>query len=542
MFNCMIDLIWGRYSFLFYLFLLSVISGIAGFLNSSFFVIFFFSFLLFIISLSDYMQKKRSILSNFPLLGRFRFFFESIRPELRQYYWETDDEEVPYSRNQRSMVYQRSKNIDGVRPFGSLEKMYDDDFVWLNHSITPSSIANSDFRTKVGIGKNSYNMSVLNISGTSFGAISPPAITSLNKAAKLGKFAHNTGEGSMSKYHEKGGGDTIWQISSGYFGCRKKNGDFCPQNFSKIAKKEQVKMIEIKISQGAKPGHGGMLLAPKVTKEIAETRGISMGKDCISPAKHKEFSNPNQLIDFVKKLRKLSGNKPVGIKMCVGHPWELVSIVKTMFLRKEYVDFITIDGAEGGTGAAPAEFTDHLGSPLKDAIVFVDNALVGSNLRERVKIGVSGKIVSAFDIAHMCSLGADWINMARPFMFSIGCIQCRSCHTGECPTGIATMDPMRYRAIDIDDRSQRAFNFHKNTLFVFKELLESVGVEHPSELNRRHIVRRLSESEIRLADQIYPKAEKGELTKKGKLNIEDPRLNVYWNKVSSKSFNYIQKN
>ena len=262
----------------------------------------------------------------------------------------------------------------------------------------------------------------------------------------------------------------------------------------------------------------------------------------ISPAKHKEFSNPNQLIDFVKKLRKLSGNKPVGIKMCVGHPWELVSIVKTMFLRKEYVDFITIDGAEGGTGAAPAEFTDHLGSPLKDAIVFVDNALVGSNLRERVKIGVSGKIVSAFDIAHMCSLGADWINMARPFMFSIGCIQCRSCHTGECPTGIATMDPMRYRAIDIDDRSQRAFNFHKNTLFVFKELLESVGVEHPSELNRRHIVRRLSESEIRLADQIYPKAEKGELTKKGKLNIEDPRLNVYWNKVSSKSFNYIQKN
>ena len=211
-------------------------------------------------------------------------------------------------------------------------------------------------------------------------------------------------------------------------------------------------------------------------------------------------------------------------------------------LRKEYVDFITIDGAEGGTGAAPAEFTDHLGSPLKDAIVFVDNALVGSNLREKVKIGVSGKIVSAFDIAHMCSLGADWINMARPFMFSIGCIQCRSCHTGECPTGIATMDPMRYRAIDIDDRSERAFNFHKNTLFIFKELLESVGVKHPSELNRRHIVRRLSESEIRLADQIYPKAEKGELTKKGKLNIEDPRLNVYWNKVSSKSFNYIQKN
>ncbi len=535
----MIDIIWGRYSLLVYTAVISAISGVACFFNSFFTIIFFLSFFLFIISLKDFLQKKRSILSNFPLLGRFRFFLESIRPELRQYYWETDDDEVPYSRNQRTMVYQRSKNIGGVRPFGSLEKMYDDDFVWLNHSITPSSITNSDFRTKVGIGKNFYDMSVLNISGTSFGAISPPAITSLNKAAKIGKFAHNTGEGSMSKYHERGGGDTIWQISSGYFGCRNKNGDFCPKTFASKAKKNQIKMIEIKISQGAKPGHGGMLLAPKVTEEIAETRGIDVGKDCISPAKHKEFSTPKQLLDFVEKLRKLSGNKPVGIKMCIGHPWELISIVKTMVLKKKYIDFITIDGAEGGTGAAPAEFTDHLGSPLKDAIIFVDNALIGSNLRKRVKIGVSGKIVSAFDIAHMCSLGADWVNMARPFMFAIGCIQCRSCHTGECPTGIATMDPMRYRAIDIKDRSERASSFHKNTLFVFKELLESVGVNHPSELSRRHIVRRLSESEIRLADQIYPKVETGELMKKGKLNVADPRLNVYWNKVTPNSFNYI---
>ncbi len=534
----MMDIIWGRYSLLVYTAVISAASAVACFFSPFFTIIFLSSFFLFIVSLKDFLQKKRSILSNFPLLGRFRFFLESIRPELRQYYWETDDDEVPYSRNQRTMVYQRSKNIGGVRPFGSLEKMYDDDFVWLNHSITPTSIKNSDFRTRVGIGKNFYDISVLNISGTSFGAISPPAITSLNKAAKIGNFAHNTGEGSMSKYHELGGGDTIWQISSGYFGCRDKNGDFCAKTFSSKAKKNQIKMIEIKISQGAKPGHGGMLLAPKVTQEIAETRGIEVGKDCISPAKHKEFSTPKQLLDFVEKLRKLSGNKPVGIKMCIGHPWELISIVKTMVLKKKYIDFITIDGAEGGTGAAPAEFTDHLGSPLKDAIIFVDNALIGSNLRERVKIGVSGKIVSAFDIAHMCSLGADWVNMARPFMFAIGCIQCRSCHTGECPTGIATMDPMRYRAIDIEDRSERASNFHKNTLFVFKELLESVGVNHPSELSRRHIVRRLSESEIRLADQIYPKVENGELMKKGKLNIADPRLNVYWNKVTANSFNF----
>jgi glutamate synthase domain-containing protein 2 len=532
------EVLWGRYSLLVYTGIGTVALLILSFFFKFLILLTFISSFLFAISLWDFFQKKRSILSNFPLLGRFRFFLESIRPELRQYYWESDDDEVPYSRNQRSMVYQRSKDIEGVRPFGSLEKMYREDFVWLNHSITPSHIKNSEFRTKVGSGKKFYNMSVLNISGTSFGAISPPAITSLNMAAKMGNFAHNTGEGSMSSYHEKGGGDTIWQISTGYFGCRDSKGNFSPKKFTIKAKSPQIKMIEIKISQGAKPGHGGMLLAPKVTEEIALTRGIEVGKDCISPARHKEFSTPSQLLKFVEKLRKLSGGKPVGIKMCIGHPWELISIIKTMVLEKKYIDFITVDGAEGGTGAAPAEFTDHLGSPLKDAIIFVDNVLVGSNLRDRVKIGVSGKIVSAFDIAHMCALGADWVNMARPFMFSIGCIQCRSCHTGECPTGIATMDPMRYRAIDIKDRSNRAFNFHKNTIFVLKELLESVGVKHPSELNRRHIVRRLSESEILLADQIYPRAEKGELLKKGKKTIADPRINVYWNKVNTKSFNY----
>ena len=534
------EVFWGRYSLLVYTGIASVVLLLLTIYFKIFGIFFVLSLTLFGVAVWDFSQKKRSILSNFPLLGRFRFFLESIRPELRQYYWESDDDEVPYSRNQRSMVYQRSKNIEGVRPFGSLERMYNEDFVWLNHSITPSHISNSNFTSKVGVGKNAYNMSVLNISGTSFGAISPPAITSLNKAAKMGNFAHNTGEGSMSPYHEKGGGDTIWQISTGYFGCRDVNGNFSPKKFQSKAKSEQIKMIEIKISQGAKPGHGGMLLAPKVTDEIAKTRGIEVGKDCISPSRHKEFSTPSQLLNFVQKLKKLSGNKPVGIKMCIGHPWEFISIVKAMVVEKKYIDFITVDGAEGGTGAAPAEFTDHLGCPLKDAIIFVDNALIGSSLRERVKIGVSGKVVSAFDIAHMCALGADWVNMARPFMFSIGCIQCRSCHTGECPTGIATMDPMRYRAIDIEDRSNRAYNFHRNTLFVLKELLESVGVKHPSELNRRHIVRRLSESEILLADQIYPRAVKGELLKKGKKIIADPRIDVYWNKVKSSSFNYEQ--
>ena len=533
------EVFWGRYSLLVYTGMGSVIFLLLSNYFPFFFPLFLLSALLFLIALKDFLQKKRSILSNFPLLGRFRFFLESIRPELRQYYWEADDDELPYSRNQRSMVYQRAKDEGGVRPFGSLEQMYENDFVWLNHSIIPSHIKNGDFRITVGSGKNSYQMSVLNISGTSFGALSPPAITSLNKAAKIGGFAHNTGEGSLSPYHEKGEGDTIWQISTGYFGCRDKKGDFCTKTFAKKAKSNQVKMIEIKLSQGAKPGHGGMLLAPKVTEEIAKTRGVDVGKDCISPPLHKEFSTPSQLLNFAEKLRKLSGGKPVGIKLCVGHPWEFISIVKTMIAQKKILDFVTVDGSEGGTGAAPVEFTDHIGCPLKDAVVFVENALIGANLRNKVKIGVSGKVVSAFDIAHVCALGADWVNMARPFMFSIGCIQCRSCHTGECPTGIATMDPMRYRAIDIEDRSKRAFNFHKNTLFVLKELLEAVGVNDPYELNRRHVVRRLSESEIRLADQIYPKALKGELLKKGKKTIADPRLNVYWDKVSPKSFNFI---
>ncbi len=312
------DIIWGRFSLLFYTFVALIISTIGSFFFGIFVYVVLISATLFFVALKDFSQKKRSILSNFPLLGRFRFLLESIRPELRQYYWESDDDEVPYSRNQRTMVYQRSKNIGGVRPFGSLENMYNDDFVWLNHSISPTSIENSDFRTKVGTGEKSYDMSVLNISGTSFGAISPPAITSLSKSAKIGGFAHNTGEGSMSKYHENGGGDTVWQISSGYFGCRDKAGNFCSKTFEKMAKKEQIKMIEIKISQGAKPGHGGMLLAPKVTEEIAKTRGIEMGKDCVSPSKHKEFSNPSELLDFVETLKNSPEKNLVGIKMCIG--------------------------------------------------------------------------------------------------------------------------------------------------------------------------------------------------------------------------------
>ena len=531
--------IWGRYSAILYSGLLSIIFFALGFqLNLNFYLAAFVFLGACILGIRDYSQKKRAVLGNFPLIGRFRFIFEAIRPELRQYFWEADNEELPYSRNQRSMVYQRSKQILATRSFGSEENQYAEDFNWLNHSIIPSKIENDDFRIKVGINDKAYDASILNISGTSFGSISPTAIESFSTGAKLGGFAHNTGEGSLSKYHEMGGGDTIWQISTGYFGCRTQEGFFDKGKFVEKSNLPQVKMIEIKLSQGAKPGHGGMLLGGKVTPEISKARDVEPYKDVISPHKHSEFSTPEELLQFASKLRKLSNGKPVGIKICIGHPWEFIAIVKAMVQTDMSLDFITVDGAEGGTGAAPAEFTDHLGSPLRDAIVFVENTLKGAGLRKRIKIAASGKIVSAYDIARICALGADWVNMARPFMFSIGCIQARNCASGHCPTGIATMDPARYRVINVRDRASRVCNFQKNTRNALKELLEAAGLEHPDDLNRRHIVRRLPASQIKLADQIYPKVENMALL--NGVEVEDARLSSYWSRMDKSSFQPIR--
>jgi glutamate synthase domain-containing protein 2 len=534
-----VKLIWGRFSALFYaglLFLVCILLSIS--FSFFFFLPALIMGLLGSIGVYDSLQKKKAVLANFPLLGRLRFMMEAIRPELRQYFWESDKDELPYSRNQRSMVYQRSKRLLAARPFGSDEDHYADDFNWLNHSISPTDIENDDFRVEVGDGQRPYSVSILNISGTSFGSLSPKAIESLSAGARKGGFAHNTGEGSLSKYHEAGGGDTIWQISTGYFGCRTPDGKFDATRFHDRAILPQVKMIEIKLSQGAKPGHGGMLLAPKVTPEIADARGVKPFQDVISPNRHSEFSNPEELLLFVSKLRELSGGKPVGIKLCIGHPWEFIAIVKAMVQMEIFIDFVTVDGSEGGTGAAPAEFTDHLGSPLRDAIVFVDNTLRGAGLRGRVKVAGSGKIVSAYDIARICALGADWCNMARPFMFSLGCIQARDCSSGHCPTGIATMDPSRYRAVNISDRSERVFNFQKNTRNALKELLEAAGLLHPSELTRRHIVRRLSASKIKLAEQIYPNVEESALINNGHIN--DPRLSSYWARMDKSSFSPMQ--
>ncbi len=531
----------GRYSVLFYAMLGNVAFGTGLMLGIGPEAILggclLLSLVLSTLGLHDFFQKHSPVRANFPVLGRLRYLFESIRPELRQYFWEEDDAELPYSRNQRAMVYQRAKSEFATRPFGSIEAMYDEDFSWLNHSISPVEIQASDFPTKVGEGDMAYQASLLNISGTSFGALSPPAIEALNRGAAQGNFAHNTGEGSVSPYHVAGGGDLILQVSTGYFGFRTPTGDLDEKRFEAQANRYQIKMIEIKLSQGAKPGHGGMLPGAKVNREIASTRGIPEGLDCLSPAVHRAFDSPLSLLNFADKLRHLSGGKPVGIKLCIGHPWELIAIVKTMVETGLVLDFITVDGAEGGTGAAPAEFSDHLGCPLTDAVVFADNCLRGAGLRERVKIAASGKLVSAFDIVRHCALGADWVNMARPFMFALGCIQARSCASDHCPTGIATMDPSRYRVLDIPLKANRVANFHRNTLDAVGELIGAAGIHHPSELTRRHIVRRLSGSEILLADQIYPSITNGQLFTDEP--IADPRLAVYWDRVGQDQFSPI---
>ena len=536
----MVEFIWGRYALWSFTGLATLgLAGLAVAVNPYLWLAAVVSAALFALGCFDFTQKKRGVLANYPLLGRARYILESIRPELRQYFWEADTDELPYSRNQRAMVYQRARGILAARPMGTVLDIYAEDFTWLNHSLQPSHIDNKDFRVRVGEGDKAYDCAVLNISGTSFGAMSPPAIQALNAGARLGGFAHNTGEGSFSKYHQQGGGDVIWQISTGYFGCRTPDGRFDPDRFARTAAQSQIKMIEIKLSQGAKPGHGGMLMAPKVTPEIAETRGIPAYQDCISPASHAEFSTPRELLGFVARLRALSGGKPVGIKLCIGHPWEFAAIVKAMVETGDVADFITVDGAEGGTGAAPVEFTDHLGCPLRDALVYVDNALKGAGLRDRVKIAASGKIVSAWDMVRHIALGADWCNMARPFMFALGCIQARDCASGNCPTGLATMNPKRYRVVDVDHRARRVANFQENTVKAVAEMLEAAGLDGPQDLSRRHIVRRLSASQIQLADQIYPKVADGALLR-GEA-VADPRLASYWHRVTPDSFQPVEQ-
>jgi glutamate synthase domain-containing protein 2 len=447
--------------------------------------------ILFLMGLQDVMQTKRAVRRNYPLTGRIRYGLEYIRPEIRQYFLESDDEKIPFSRNQRAMVYARSKVQNDKRGFGSIDNLYDPSAEWIVHSMAPvSGVDPQRFRITVGERqcKQPVSLSVFNISGMSFGALSPNAIRALNKGAAKGGFAHDTGEGSVSVHHRANGGDLIWQIGSGYFGCRTPEGLFDADKFAKQAVDPQIKMIEIKLSQGAKPGHGGVLPAAKVSEEIARARGVPMGSDCVSPARHTAFDSPLGLIQFLGKLRELSGGKPVGIKLCVGDPQEWFALVKAMLELDQTPDFVVVDGAEGGTGAAPVEFADHMGMPLRDGLQIVHNTLVGAGLRDRIKIGASGKVISAFDLARNMALGADWCNSARGFMFALGCIQSRSCHTDHCPTGVATQDPVRQRALVITDKAERVYFYHLNTLHTLADLLGAAGLKHPSQLTADRIM------------------------------------------------------
>ena len=393
----------------------------------------------------DLLQTKHAVLRNYPISAHLRFMLEKIRPEMRQYFFEDEKQGMPFSRDKRAVVYQRAKKVLDKRPFGTQYDVYADGYEWLRHSVMPRPPAAEAFRITIGNQQcaRPYSSSVFNISAMSFGALSSNAIRALNGGAKRGGFAHDTGEGGFSPHHRDMGGDIIWEVGSGYFGCRHEDGRFCAETFARVAANDQIKMVELKLSQGAKPGHGGVLPAAKVSQEISETRGVAMGKDCISPAGHSAFSSPIELIGFVGEMRRLSGGKPAGFKLCIGHPWEFLAICKAMLETGICPDFIVIDGKEGGTGAAPLEFADHLGMPLRDGLTFAHNALVGIGLRDRIKLGASGKIASAFDIARAMALGADWCNSARGFMFALGCIQSQSCHTDRCPTGVATQDPSR---------------------------------------------------------------------------------------------------
>jgi glutamate synthase domain-containing protein 2 len=487
-----------------------------------------------LVGIRDMFQKRHAVLRNYPISAHLRFFFESIRPEMRQYFFESEKDGTPFSRDARALVYQRAKIDLDKRPFGTQFNVYQEGYEWVSHSMVPKPIATEKFRITVG-GPDCtkpYSASVFNISAMSFGSLSANAIRALNGGAKKGNFAHDTGEGGVSPYHREVGGDLIWEIGSGYFSCRTRDAMFDPEKFTRIANEDQVKMIEIKISQGAKPGHGGVLPAAKVTKEIAEIRGIELGEDCISPPKHSAFSTPIEMMQFIAKLRELSNGKPIGFKLCVGHPWEFLSICKAMLETKIHPDFIVVDGKEGGTGAAPLEFMDHLGMPMREGVNFVHNALVGIGVRDRIRIGTSGKIATAFDMARAMSLGADWCNSARGFMFSLGCIQSLSCHTDKCPTGVATQDKVRGRALYVPDKTERVYNFHHYTLHALAELTAAAGFSHPNEMRPIHFSRRVSNSEVMSFERLYPSLRAGELLE----GTSDPRYKDAWAMARPDSF------
>jgi len=463
--------------------------------------------------LYDMLQEKHSIMRNFPLFGRARWLMEYLRPKVYQYFIESDTDGRPINRIDRSTIYQRAKKESDSMPFGTQLDVYAEGYEWMTHSIAPLSFTTLNHDPRVVIGnkdcKQPYSCSIFNVSAMSFGSLSYAAIEALNSGAKIGGFAHNTGEGGLSPYHLKHGGDIIWQIGTGYFSARTADGNFSPEAFAKNASLPQVKMIELKLSQGAKPGHGGILPAAKNTEEIAAIRLVTPNTTVYSPPYHSAFSSPKGLIEFINELKQLSGGKPVGFKLCIGHKSEFIAICKAMVALDSYPDFITVDGGEGGTGAAPQEFSNYVGAPLMDGLAFVQNMLLGFNIRQHIKIIASGKVLSGFHLIRAMALGADTCNSARAMMMALGCIQALECNTNKCPTGVATQDKRLVKGLVIDDKKQRVANYHHETVKSVVELLGAAGIGDCGKLNRSHIYRRVFMNEVRTLEDIYPSCATG---------------------------------
>ncbi|MBX7125344.1 MAG: FMN-binding glutamate synthase family protein [Cyclobacteriaceae bacterium] len=468
---------------------------------------------LIVMGVQDMIQTRQSIKRNFPLAGRLRYVFEDLRPKIQQYFVESDTDGAPINRNDRSVIYQRAKKQIDTTPFGTQLDVYAEGYEWMCHSIKPMDVAKLNHHPRVRFGgsrcQQPYDMSVLNVSAMSFGSLSKNAIESLNTGARIGGFAHNTGEGGLSPYHLKNGGDLIWQIGTGYFGARDEAGNFNDEAFRANATLPNVKMVEIKLSQGAKPGHGGILPAAKNTPEIAAIRLVKPGTTVFSPPFHSAFSTPIELIQFVEKLRGLSGGKPVGFKLCIGRKDEFIGICKAMVQLDSYPDFITVDGGEGGTGAAPPEFSNFVGMPLLDALSFVDNALRGFAIRDKMRLIASGKVLTGFHIIRAMALGADTCNSARAMMMALGCIQALECNKNTCPTGVATQNPVLMNGLVIEDKKVRVANFHKNTVDSFVELMAAAGLDDPAKIDRSHVYRRVFMNMVKTYEEIYPAIPEG---------------------------------
>lgn len=492
---------------------------------------------LILMGVYDMLQSKKAIRRNFPLIGRMRYLLESIGPEIRQYFIETDLEGKPFNRLQRSLVYQRSKKEPDTTPFGTQLNVYEQGYEWINHSIRAISFADIDLDPRVTIGSSQclqpYSASLFNISGMSYGSLSKNAIIALNAGAKMGNFYHNTGEGGLSSYHLQEGGDLVWNIGTGYFSCRDADGHFSYEEYSKRAKLDKIKMIEIKFSQGAKPGHGGILPQEKITDEIVNIRLVTKGHDIVSPPYHSVFKTPLELMDFITLLREGSGGKPVGIKICIGNKSEFLSICKAMVETGTYLDFVAVDGGEGGTGAAPLEYSDHVGMPLRDGLAFVHDSLVGFGLREQIKIICSGKIITGFDIIRALSIGADVCNSARGMMFALGCIQALECHANTCPTGVATQNPDLVKGLVPEEKSIRVFRFQSETVKNAMDLMASAGIRHPENVDRNLVSWRVEKARVETYYETYPELERGCLLDETTV----PKRFLYaWKKASSASF------